>query len=123
MKKTAFVSVAIFIAAGVSATLMLGDEPKPTKPAATETWLHWPKVTVSKATTYFTGPLRADGSVDYVAAFNRRCSEGVTPENNAAVALWRASGPKRPRQEPPQAVLPNARHRGVAGKGGLLSLL
>jgi hypothetical protein len=93
MKKTAFVSVAIFIAAGVSATLMSGDEPQPMKPAAKEVWLPWPKVTVSKETTYFTGPLRVDGSVDYVAAFNRRCSEGVTPENNAAVALWRACGP------------------------------
>jgi hypothetical protein len=63
------------------------------KANAKEEW-HQPRITVSKETTYFTGPLQADGSVDYVAAFNRRCSEGVTPENNAAVALWQASGPR-----------------------------
>lgn len=56
-----------------------------------ETW-HWPKVTISKETTYFTKPLRADGGVDYIAAFNQRYSEGVTPENNAAVALWQTVG-------------------------------
>ncbi len=53
-----------------------------------------PKITISKETTYLTGPLRADGTVDYLAALNRRCSEGVTPENNAAVPFWRAVGPK-----------------------------
>ena len=70
------------------------DDGKGTAKADSKKVWHWPKVTVSKDTTYFTEPLRADGGVDYVAAFNRRCSEGVTPENNAAVALWRASGPK-----------------------------
>jgi hypothetical protein len=29
-----------------------------------------PRLTVAKDTTYFTAPLRADGSVDYVAALN-----------------------------------------------------
>jgi hypothetical protein len=53
----------------------------------------WPKVVISKETTYFTEPLRPDGGVDYVAAFNRCYSKGVTPENNAAVALWQAVGP------------------------------
>ena len=53
-----------------------------------------PKITVSKETTYVTGPLRPDGSVDFIAAINERCSQGVTPENNAAVAFWQAVGPK-----------------------------
>ena len=78
------------------------DDAQPAKPArpadavakagSTGEW-HWPKVVISKKTTYFTEPLRPDGGVDYVAAFNRRYSQGVTPENNAAVALWRAAGP------------------------------
>lgn len=51
-------------------------------------------VTVSKETTRITAPLRADGYPDYLAALNQIASEGVTPENNAAVPLWRAFGPK-----------------------------
>ena len=40
-------------------------------------------------TTVYEGPLRADGTVDYVAAINEAMSKGVTAENNAFVALWR----------------------------------
>ncbi len=40
------------------------------------------------------GPLDEDGYVDYVQALNDRCSEGVTPENNAVVTLIRVIGPK-----------------------------
>jgi membrane protease YdiL (CAAX protease family) len=50
--------------------------------------------TISKETTYLTEPLRKDGSVDYVAALNRRFSKGVTPENNSAVLFWKAVGPR-----------------------------
>jgi hypothetical protein len=50
-------------------------------------------VTISKETTYITGPLRKDGYVDYVAAFNERCSQGVMPENNASVLFWKVAGP------------------------------
>ncbi len=50
-------------------------------------------VTISKETTYITEPLRADGYPDYAAAWNRRMSQGVTPENNAAVLFWKAVGP------------------------------
>jgi len=53
-----------------------------------------PKHTISKETTYITEPLRKDGSVDYVAALNQRFSQGVTPENNAAVLFWKAVGPE-----------------------------
>ena len=52
------------------------------------------RYTISKETTYLTEPLRADGAVDYIAALNQRCSKGVTPENNAAVLLWKAVGPE-----------------------------
>ncbi len=50
-------------------------------------------VTISKATTYITEPLRQDGYPDYVAALNQRFSRGVTPQNNAAVLFWKAVGP------------------------------
>jgi len=40
--------------------------------------------TISRETTYFTGPLKADGTIDFVAAVNEHFSKGVTPENNAA---------------------------------------
>ena len=53
-----------------------------------------PKYTISEETTYITGPLRKDGSVDYVAALNQLSSQGVTPENNAAVPFWKAVGPE-----------------------------
>ena len=49
---------------------------------------------VAKDTTYITEPLRADGRPDYVQAINDKLSEGVTPENNAAVLFYQAVGPK-----------------------------
>lgn len=52
-----------------------------------------PRFTVSKATTYVTGPLTKDGGVDYAAALNQRFGKGVTPMNNANVLYWRAIGP------------------------------
>ena len=50
-------------------------------------------IIISRETTFITGPLRKDGSVDYAAALNARYSQGVTPENNAAVLLLQAMGP------------------------------
>jgi hypothetical protein len=71
------------------------EEPKPEQAAAKPASTAKPrlKITVSKETTYITEPLRPDGYVDYVAAINGRLSKGVTPENNAAVPLWKAVGP------------------------------
>ena len=48
---------------------------------------------ISKETTYITEPLKADGYPNYVAVLNRQYSEGVSPDNNAAVLLWQAIGP------------------------------
>jgi hypothetical protein len=53
------------------------------------------EVAISKETTYITGPLRPDGYPDYLAALNERYGKGVTPDNNAAVLVWRAVGPKK----------------------------
>jgi hypothetical protein len=52
-----------------------------------------PKFTISKETTYVTGPRDEDGYIDYAAALNKRLSQGVTPDNNANVLLWKAFGP------------------------------
>ncbi len=53
-----------------------------------------PRVKVSRATTFFSGPVTTEGFIDYAKAINRRQSEGLTVENNANVLFWRAIGPK-----------------------------
>jgi hypothetical protein len=51
------------------------------------------RFTVGKETTHVTGPVGKDGYIDYAAALNQRMRQGVTPDNNAAVLLWKALGP------------------------------
>lgn len=51
------------------------------------------RVRISPQTTFITTPLAADGYPDYVRAMMDRQREGVTPENNGAVLMWRALGP------------------------------
>jgi len=63
----------------------MADEKQPTKSK--------PLFSISKETTYVTGPLRKDGTVDYVAALNALSKRGVTAENNAAVLLYQVVGP------------------------------
>jgi hypothetical protein len=46
-------------------------------------------IIVGPDTTFFTSPLKPDGSVDYVAVLNEIEGRGVTPENNAACILMR----------------------------------
>jgi hypothetical protein len=58
------------------------------------------KFTLSKETTYITSPLDKDGYPDYAAALNDRLRQGVTPDNNANVLLWKAIGPRAEIQEP-----------------------
>jgi hypothetical protein len=50
--------------------------------------------TVSAETTAITGPLREDGTVDYIAALNQHYGQNVTPDNNGFVEYLRAIGPK-----------------------------
>jgi hypothetical protein len=52
------------------------------------------KFTVAKDTAYITSPLDKDGYPDYAAALNDRLRQGVTPDNNANVLLWKAIGPR-----------------------------
>ena len=65
-------------------------------------YAYWPyenRITISPETTFLTGPVNPDGTVNYVAALDRRLREGVTDENNAAPLLIRAAGPKILREE------------------------
>jgi len=50
-------------------------------------------ITISKETTFVTEPLKPDGTVDYIAAANAPLKE-IKPEDNAAVLLVKAFGPK-----------------------------
>ncbi len=52
-----------------------------------------PAITISPETTRLTEPLLPNGYVDYLSAINAELSQGVTPENNAAVELLYATGP------------------------------
>ena len=49
-----------------------------------------PPFFLAKETTYFSGPLRRDGTVDYVAAMNESMGRGVTKANNAAIPFLEA---------------------------------
>jgi hypothetical protein len=71
------------------------DEPGPSPETATKPSPPEPRITIGRDTTFIEGPLTEDGYVDYLAALNQRLSEGVTPENNAAVLLWQLWGPQR----------------------------
>jgi hypothetical protein len=50
-------------------------------------------------TTFVMPAADANGHIDYAAALNDRQSKGVTPEDNANVAIWRAFGPVPPTGE------------------------
>lgn len=76
------------LAVGLAAFAWMSEPPAPPKRSA----LGAIPYTIAQKTTWITEPLRPDGTVDYVAALNARLSEGVTPENNAAVLLMQVMG-------------------------------
>lgn len=51
-----------------------------------------PRITISRETTYLTGPLDAEGFVDYVRALNELNAKRVTVEENAVPLLCEAWG-------------------------------
>ncbi len=90
--KTILCSTLLLVASFVPLIAFCGeDSSATTKPLGTRRPV---KITISKNTTYLTGPIRSDGWLDYAAAINERCKEGVTAENNAAIPFWQAVGPK-----------------------------
>jgi hypothetical protein len=91
-----------FVLGLVVSSSSIGEEPINTDNAAkTKSALknRHPNITISKETTYVTGPLRTEGYLDYLAALNEYSSKGVTPENNAAVSFIKALGPKELEKE------------------------
>ncbi|HUO09781.1 MAG TPA: hypothetical protein VM008_15865 [Phycisphaerae bacterium] len=57
--------------------------------ATTETARH--SYTIGPETTIVSGPVNGDGTINYVQVINDVLSKGVTPENNAAIPLLRAT--------------------------------
>jgi hypothetical protein len=53
-----------------------------------------PSFTISHETTRITTPVDAQGLIDYPKALNEKLSEGITPETNANVLIWKALGPR-----------------------------
>jgi Flp pilus assembly protein TadD len=90
------IALTAFLGSLIVAYAAWADEPQTAKAAVAKPAV---AVTISKETTYITEPLRKDGYVDYVAAIDRQCREGITPENNAAVLFWQAVGPAKIWQE------------------------
>ena len=86
---------AIVLLAGAATTLKLAlgrsDEVKiaTTMPAPASPRVPVP---IGKETTVISGPLRADGTVDYVKAVNDKYGAGITPENNGYVLWLKAVG-------------------------------
>jgi hypothetical protein len=70
------------LAAPLLLSLLLPAEDKPA-----------PKMPLGKATTFVTGPLDREGYVDYEAALNDLLGQGITPDKNANVLLWKVFGP------------------------------
>jgi hypothetical protein len=66
---------------------------------AIDRWWPEPKIKVSREMTYITEPLDEFGMPDYVRYVNEMESEGVTPENNAAVLIWEAMWPGKLKPE------------------------
>ena len=92
----------VFILGSIFSTSSLSEESKNPDDAAkakSSKKTRHPKITISKDITYVEGPLRADGYVDYLAALNKYCSQGITPENNAAISFIKAIGPKELEKE------------------------
>jgi len=80
----------------VAAALLLAGSAVPAEPAERPLASRPdPRFAISKPTTFLTGPLRADGYVDYLTALNDRAARGVTISNNSAVLLRQALGVKR----------------------------
>jgi hypothetical protein len=82
-----------------------------------------PRFTISRETTFVSGPLRADGSVDFAAAINARLSEGVTAENNACTLLYQAFGPSPGGAEMPRAFFEQLQMRRPPPEGQYLQTL
>ncbi len=102
MAKTRRRAMAVFAVAILAAWTRAADAPPakppaPPRPTSGRGVLNalLGRVTISRETTFITAPLRPDGYPDYLEALNQHASQGVTPDNNAAVLLWQIVGPAK----------------------------
>jgi hypothetical protein len=89
-KLTAVALLAVACASGVAQEAKDKDKKEEKKD---EKKTRKPTFTVGKDTTHVLGPLDKTGRIDYETALNEKLREGVTPDNNAAVLLFKAFGP------------------------------
>jgi hypothetical protein len=72
-------------------------------------WIYWPvsapPLRIARGTTFLTGPVNPDGTINYTAALNAMLSEGVTSQNNAAIELLQVLGPEMIQGQARPAVL------------------
>lgn len=61
------------------------DKERPASPS--------PLIDISPETTRVSGPIAADGYIDYLGALRKACKTGVAPDRNVVVSLWQAMGP------------------------------
>lgn len=100
--------LAFFVAAlSFVGTALLSDENtnavEPPRKKVGKTSAHG--IRVSRETTFITGPLRKNGTVDYAAALNRLAGKGVNSSNNAATLLFPLVSKKRLRNPQRNALL------------------
>ena len=72
-----------------TAGILIAVGPAAGQPAAAPT----APIIIGPDTTRVTGPVKDDGTIDYIAAYNAHQSAGVTADNNAAVLMVQAFGP------------------------------
>ena len=77
-----------------------------------------PAFTIGKETTVVEGPLRADGTIDYVPAINKLIGGNVKNEANAAVPLLLLEAAGRDQLDAGMAGTLDALHVPTAAKGG-----
>lgn len=49
-------------------------------------------ITIGRDTTFVTDPQREDGTIDYPKWLNQHMGDGASPENNAMVLIYQATG-------------------------------
>jgi hypothetical protein len=88
-----FLTILFFAGTNSGLPAVVAREPQDKDKKAPAQKKRKPNFTIGRDTTYVSGPLDKDGYIDYETALNERLREGVTPENNANVLLFKAFGP------------------------------
>jgi hypothetical protein len=86
-------AMSLFILGSLAAFVIADGKPEEKKKDEPKVKMGRGKFTIDKETTHVEKPLDKDGYIDYPTALNERLREGVTPENNANVVIWKVLGP------------------------------